>query len=89
MLQFNRGAMLKGLLTLLVSPPNIPPRHCTVCCRMLEDFSEFGSAGWTNLPEAQVNNTACDGGHNIHISGVKFPLSLMNHWKHNGGYVLC
>jgi hypothetical protein len=68
MLQFNRGAVLKGLLTLLVTPPSIPARHRTVCCRMLEDFREFGSVGWTNLPEAEVSNAACDGGRDIHIS---------------------
>jgi hypothetical protein len=56
MLQFNRGTELKGLLTLLLTPPNIPPRHRTVCCRMLEDFREFSSAGWTNLPEAEVTH---------------------------------
>ncbi|XP_023706663.2 uncharacterized protein C12orf56 isoform X2 [Cryptotermes secundus] len=54
MLQFNRGAVLKRLLTLLVTPPSIPNRHRTVCCHMLEDFREFGSGGWTNLPEAEL-----------------------------------
>lgn len=73
MLQFNRGAVLKGILTLLVTPPSIPNRHRTVCCRMLEDFREFGSAGWTNLPEAEVSNTVCNGRRDIHISRWSSP----------------
>jgi hypothetical protein len=54
MLHFNGGSVLKELLTLLITPPNIPCRYHSTCSRMLEDFHEFGSTGWNNLPEAEV-----------------------------------
>ncbi|XP_069701106.1 uncharacterized protein C12orf56-like [Periplaneta americana] len=54
MLQFNGGSVLKALLTLLVTPPNIPHRYYNTCSRMLEDFHEFCSSGWSNLPEAEL-----------------------------------
>jgi hypothetical protein len=65
MLQFNGGSMLKGLLMLLITPPHIPHRYHNTCSRMLENFHEFGSSGWSNLPEAEVTSelvgTICTG----------------------------
>jgi hypothetical protein len=46
--------VLKELLTLLLTPPNIPRSCHNICSRLLEDFHKFGSAGWSNLPEAEV-----------------------------------
>jgi hypothetical protein len=48
--------VLKELLTLLLTPPIIP--HCchNVCSRLLEDFHKFGSSGWRNLPEDEVQS---------------------------------
>jgi len=46
--------VFKELLTLLLTPPNIPQCCRNVCSRMLEDFHQFGSSGWSNLPEAEV-----------------------------------
>jgi hypothetical protein len=54
LLQFNGGSVLKELLTLLLTPPNIPRCCRNVCSRMLEDFHKFGSSGCSNLPEAEV-----------------------------------
>lgn len=45
---------MKELLTLLLTPPNIPQCCRNVCSRTLEDFHKFGSSGWSNLPEAEV-----------------------------------
>ena len=45
---------MKELLTLLLTPPNIPQCCRNVCSRMLEDFHKFGSSCWSNLPEAEV-----------------------------------
>jgi hypothetical protein len=60
MLQFNDGSVLKELLTLLVTPPNIPHMYQNTCSRMLEDFHEFGSSGCSNLPEAKVTQEPGD-----------------------------
>jgi hypothetical protein len=54
LLQFNGGSVLKELLTLLLTPPNIPRCCHNVCSQMLEDFHKFWSSGWSNLPEAEV-----------------------------------
>ena len=45
---------MKELLTLLLTPPNIPQCCRNVCSRMLENFHKFGSSSWSNLPEAEV-----------------------------------
>jgi hypothetical protein len=46
--------VLKDLLTVLLTPPNIPQCCRNVCSRTLEDFHKFGSSGWSNLPEAEL-----------------------------------
>jgi hypothetical protein len=60
MLQFNGGHVLKDLLTLIITPSNIPHPYHNTCSRMLEDFYEFGSSGWSNLPEAKVTQESED-----------------------------
>ena len=54
MFLFNSGSMLKRLLLLMVIPPHIPLPYHNTCSHMLEDFHEFSSSGWNNLPEAEV-----------------------------------
>ena len=54
MFLFNSGSLFKNLLLLMVTPPHIPLHYLNTCSHMLEDFHEFSSSGWNNLPEAEV-----------------------------------
>ncbi|KAJ9577471.1 hypothetical protein L9F63_005972, partial [Diploptera punctata] len=73
MFLFNSGSMLKRLLLLMVMPPHIPLRYRNTCSHMLEDFHEFSSSGWSNLPEAEVNYH-----HLIIILFIMFSLLRIN-----------
>ncbi|KAK7791519.1 hypothetical protein R5R35_008684 [Gryllus longicercus] len=51
MLHFRNGTLIKQLLSILVTSPCIPSKFYNTCSRMLEDFNEFSTYAWKNLPE--------------------------------------
>ncbi|XP_068081885.1 uncharacterized protein C12orf56 [Anabrus simplex] len=63
---------IRKLVAVIVAPPWLEGLFLNTCTRMLEDFTEFSSSAWKNLPEAELIRLTADVT-NI-VSGILFEV---------------